>query len=151
MHRQAGSHYTEFVPSAFRPLTHSVETMPWRPALRQPTGQAAAGWVSQELYKGVGRETGLPDDREERSAFKIFAVKRECHPSGGLVRMFQNVVTSGNVVDEESGPAQDTKNLARLKGKADAGSCRFEDDSDLFLERIQSQLPVLGNGEAVLT
>lgn len=56
------------------------------------------------MHECVGRQPGFFDDREESPAFKIFGVKGERDSSGRVVRVFQNVMASGDVAYKESCP-----------------------------------------------
>jgi hypothetical protein len=74
------------------------------------------GGHSEEFHKLVGSQTGLVDDGQQCSAFKVFIVKGESNSAGRVVRMFQNVMAPGDGVYKESTSPYAAKNLARLKG-----------------------------------
>ena len=69
----------------------------------------------EKTSKFFGSKAGLLDDGFQRPAFEVLIVERERDPEMGLVRMFEDIMAAGRMVNKKPGPLQGPEDLAWLK------------------------------------
>jgi hypothetical protein len=62
--------------------------------------------------KCFSREASLLDDRFQRPALEVLIVEGERDAEMGLVRMFEDMMAAGRMVNKKPGPLQDPEDLS---------------------------------------
>jgi hypothetical protein len=71
----------------------------------------------EQLPKLLGRQSGLFHNGGERTALEVFVVKGDSDAGLWPVRVFENIVAAGDVVNEKTGTLERSQECARLDGR----------------------------------